>query len=152
MPETRRHRKSLPVQDSYIPPPSQFNRGGFKAFASTELLDREPEGLAPASGSIEVVALVELQELVELGHSNDGEQLDWFDEEDLAVQSPEELVEALSLDRSESVRLTFDEIIEQSNAAVDAECTALGLEPLGTHARTSGRRRSLVSLIRGFTS
>lgn len=152
MPETRRHKKSLPVQDSYIPPPSQFNRGGFKAFASTELLDREPEGLIPTSEIVEVVALVELQELVELEKLKEDEHLEWFDDEDLAVQSSEELVEASFLDRSESARLTFDEIIEQSNAAVDAERAALGLEPLGNHARASGRRRSVVSLIRRFTS
>ncbi|MET3172717.1 UNVERIFIED_ORG: hypothetical protein ABIB52_000545 [Arthrobacter sp. UYCu721] len=43
MSETRRHRRSLLVQDSYIPPPSQFGGGGFRSFASTAVLDREPE-------------------------------------------------------------------------------------------------------------
>ncbi|MGY4541341.1 hypothetical protein ACVWY0_001250 [Arthrobacter sp. UYNi723] len=43
MSETRRHRRSMLVQDSYIPPPSQFGGGGFRSFTSTAVLDREPE-------------------------------------------------------------------------------------------------------------
>lgn len=43
MSETRRHRRSLLVQDSYVPPPSQFGSGGFRSFTGTAVLDREPE-------------------------------------------------------------------------------------------------------------
>lgn len=62
MVEPRRHRKDSPDQGSYVPPPSRFGSGGFKAFTDTAKIESTESPKTKGLSVVDVVEKIEISE------------------------------------------------------------------------------------------